>query len=73
MRTDAQITSLLLAFTLPIGRSRWSIRPNGARDEVVEDVAGNLSLPIEGQDDDAPVGRWRDRFSHDRHLFHAPC
>ena len=71
MRTDAQIASLLLAFTLPIGRYRWSIRPNGARDEVVEDVARNLSLPIEGQDDDAPTGRWRDRFSHDRHPFPA--
>jgi hypothetical protein len=70
MRTDAQIASLLLAFTLPIRRYRWFIAPNGARDEVVEDVAANLSLPIEGQDD-APIGRRRDRFSHDRHLFHA--
>jgi hypothetical protein len=70
MRTDAQIASLLLAFTLPIRRYRWYVSPNGARDEVVEDVASNLSLPIEGQDD-ALVGRRRDRFSHDRHLFHA--
>jgi hypothetical protein len=34
MRTDAQIASLPLAFTLPIRRYRWSIAPNGARDEV---------------------------------------
>jgi hypothetical protein len=39
MRTDAQIASLLLAFTLPIRRYGWYIDPNGARDQVVEDVA----------------------------------
>jgi hypothetical protein len=70
MRQDAQIASLLLAFTLPIRRYRWYIDPNGAQDRTVEWVAANLSLPIKGQDD-APVGRRRDRFSHDRHLFHA--
>jgi hypothetical protein len=49
MRTDAQIASLLLAFTLPIRRYRWSIAPNGARDQVVEDVANDLNLPIEAR------------------------
>jgi hypothetical protein len=70
MRTDAQIASLLLAFTLPIRRYGSYIDPNGARDQVVEDVANDLNLPIEGQDP-KPTGRRRDRFSHDRHLFHA--
>lgn len=70
MRTDAQIASLLLAFTLPIRRYGWYIDPNGARDQVVEDVANDLNLPIEGQDP-KPTGRRRDRFTHDRHLFHA--
>src|SRR5829696_7852727 len=70
MRTDAQIASLLLAFTLPIRRYRWFIDPNGARDEVVEDVANDFNLPIEGQDPKTATRR-RDRFSHDRHLFHA--
>jgi hypothetical protein len=70
MRTDAQIASLLLAFTLPIRRYRWYIAPNGARDQVVEDVANDFNLPIEGQDP-KPIARRRDRFSHDRHLFHA--
>jgi Protein of unknown function (DUF935) len=70
MRTDAQIASLLLAFTLPIRRYGWYIAPNGARDEVVEDIANDLNLPIEGQEP-KPTGRRRDRFSHDRHLFHA--
>jgi hypothetical protein len=70
MRTDAQIASLLLGFTLPIRRYGWYIKPNGARDEVVESVANNLNLPIEGQDP-KPITRRRDRFSHDRHLFHV--
>jgi hypothetical protein len=48
MRTDAQIASLLLAFTLPIRRYGWCIDPNGARDEVVENTANDLNLPIEG-------------------------
>jgi hypothetical protein len=70
MRTDAQIASLLLAFTLPIRRYGWFIDPNGARNEVVEHVADDLNLPIEGQDP-KPSSRRRDRFSHDWHLFHA--
>jgi hypothetical protein len=70
MRTDAQIASLLLAFTLPIRRYDWFIDPNCARDEVVEHIANDFDLPIEGQDP-KPITRRRDRFSHDRHLFHA--
>jgi len=70
MRTDAQIASLLLAFTLPIRRYRWYIDPHGARDEVIEDVANDFNLPIEGRDP-KPITRRRDRFSHDRHLFMA--
>jgi hypothetical protein len=43
---------------------------NGARDEVVDHVANDLNVPIEGEEP-KPTGRQRDRFSHDRHLFHA--
>jgi hypothetical protein len=39
MRTDAQVASLLLGFTLPIRRYGWYVDPNGARDEVVQFVA----------------------------------
>jgi hypothetical protein len=62
MRTDAQIASLLLAFTLPIRRYGWYVAVNGARDEVVEHVANDLNLPIEGEEP-KPTGRRRDRFS----------
>jgi len=48
MRTDAQIASLRLAFTLPIRRYRWYIAPSGAGDEVVEDVANDFNSPVEG-------------------------
>ncbi len=51
-------------------RYRWYIAPSGAGDEVVDDVANDFNSPIEGQDP-KPVSRRRDRFSHDRHLFHA--
>jgi hypothetical protein len=60
MRTDTQIASLLFAFTLPIRRYAWCIDPNGARDGVVEHIADDLNLPIEGQDP-KPSSRRRDR------------
>jgi hypothetical protein len=59
MRTDAQIASLLLAFILPIRRYRWYIGPNGARDEVVEDLANDFNLPIEGPRSQADNQTWR--------------
>jgi hypothetical protein len=73
METDAQLTGLLLGTMLPIRRYRWSIDPNGARDEVVEHVARNFNLPITGETAPPPVPRSeaRNRFSHDRHLAHA--
>src|SRR5690242_8950676 len=50
MRNDEQIAALLLSFMLPIFGYRWYIDPNGARDEVVQHVASDFGLPIEGQD-----------------------
>lgn len=70
-REDSRLSSLLRAIGLPIRQTRWSIDPNGARDEVVEHVAGDLGLPIRGGDDDAPTPRMRDRFSWSQHLLWA--
>src|SRR6476620_9237814 len=56
MRTDSQIAALMLAFMLPIFGYRWYVDPNGAADQVVEHVAGDFNLPIEGQDP-KPTGR----------------
>lgn len=66
-RTDAQVGSVLRAVTLPIRRTRWSIDPNGARDEVVDLVSQDLGLPVTGADP-APLPRSRDRFSWVEHL-----
>lgn len=70
-REDARVASVLRALGLPIRRTAWRIRQNGASDEVTEFVARNLGLPIEGGDDDDPTRRTRGRFSWHRHLAQA--
>ena len=70
-RGDAQIASVLRAVKLPIIRTPWRLDPNGARDEVVDQIAEDLSLPIVGTDEPRQVpmaARRRDRFSFKRHL-----
>jgi hypothetical protein len=49
-REDARIASVLRAIGLPIRRTSWRIRQNGATDEVTQFIATNLGLPIEGDD-----------------------
>lgn len=72
MRRDAQLRGILQAYTGPIRRYNWHIIPNGARDEVVEDIAQDLGLPIQGMpNEEKPKGRLRNRFNHDDHLRHA--
>lgn len=66
-RQDAQVKSVLRAVQLPIQRTVWSIDPNGARDKVVQHVAGDLGLPIKGGGS-VPTLRTRDRFSWFDHL-----
>lgn len=71
IRTDGQVASLLRGVTLPIRRFRWFIDPNGARDEIVQHVATDLGLPINGDNDPGPQPRQRDRFVWDTHLRHV--
>ncbi|WP_079851364.1 hypothetical protein [Mycobacteroides abscessus] len=79
VREDARISSVLRAIGLPIRRTTWRIRPNGASDDVVEFVARNLGLPVEGAEDTEDkklesartVARSRGRFSWDKHLQQA--
>lgn len=66
-RTDPQVMSVLRALTLPIRRTGWRIDPNGARDEVVQFVADDLGLPIQG-DEGRAVLRTRDRFDFGAYL-----
>lgn len=72
LREDARIASVLRAIGLPIRRTTWRIRPNGARPEVVQHVAGDLGLPVEGEsDEERPTPRLRGRFSWQAHLQEA--
>ncbi|WP_193118346.1 phage portal protein family protein [Brachybacterium tyrofermentans] len=66
-RQDAQVISVLRAVTLPIRRTGWRLDPNGARPEVVELIADDLGLQVQGQPERAVV-RTRDRFSWSDHL-----
>lgn len=69
MRNDTQIDSLTNSLTMPIMRFDWRLNPNGARDEVVEQVSTDMGIPIKGSNDPAP--RSRRRFKHDDHLAHS--
>lgn len=69
MRTDPQIDALCSSLTMPIMRYRWELDPNGARDEVVQQVSTDFGIPILGSNDPAP--RSRRRFKHRDHLEHA--
>lgn len=66
-RQDAQVISVLRAVTLPIRRTEWRIDPNGARPEVVQLIADDLGLQVQGEPA-RPVVRTRDRFAWSEHL-----
>jgi hypothetical protein len=70
-REEARISSVLRAIGLPIRRTKWRIRQNGASDEATELVARSLGLPIEGASDDEPLGRSKGRLSWREHLREA--
>lgn len=69
MRNDSQIDSLCNSVTMPVMRFNWHLNPNGARDEVVEQMSTDTGIPILGNNDPAP--RSRRRFSHADHLAHT--
>lgn len=68
---DAQVGSVLEAVTLPVRSTAWRIDPGDARDEVVEHVAADLGLPIDGEADPKPPLRTQNRFSWNEHLYLA--
>jgi hypothetical protein len=67
-REDARIMSVLRAVGLPIRRTTWRIRQNGASDEAAAFISKNLGLPIEGADTEETVSRTQGRFSWSEHL-----
>lgn len=70
MLNDSQVSALRDAVTLPIRRRRWSIDPNGARDEVIAHIADDFGLGIHGEDA-TPRDVSEEAFSFDTHLFTA--
>lgn len=68
MRNDAQVNGLLRGTMLPITRYEWYINPNGADDTVVEKIADDLGLPIDGDDPNRPKRRSKRRFNFQEHL-----
>ena len=69
MRVDAQVDSLCSSLIMPIMRMKWELNPNGARDEVVQQISTDLGIPVKGSTE-APK-RSRRRFKHRDHLEHA--
>jgi hypothetical protein len=70
MRSDSQLSALYRGATWPIRQYLWHIDPNGADDKIVEKLSRDYNLPIKG-DERKPQGRSRDRFSWEKHLYHA--
>lgn len=71
LREDAKVKSVYRAVTLPIRRANWRLKPNGADGEIVNHVAGDLRLPIEGADPNSPIAPTFGRVSWDKHLADA--
>lgn len=71
VREEARISSVMRAIGLPIRRTSWRIRQNGASDEATELVARSLNLPIEGDNTDVPLDRTRGRLAWRHHLRDA--
>jgi hypothetical protein len=70
MRNDSHLEGLFNGTTLPIRRYKWMIDPNGCDMNRVEQLAQDLNLPIKGREF-KQKGRAKQRFVHDRHLYHA--
>lgn len=59
MRTDPQLTAVLGAYTLPLRQAAKHVDPAGCKDEVVQQVADDLGLPILGADEKPGAARRR--------------
>lgn len=67
MRHDPQLAAILKVYFLAIQRAKWSVDPAGCRDEVAQQVADDLGLPILGVDPE-PTGARRRAFTFAEHL-----
>lgn len=65
MRTDAQLTAVLNAYTLPIRQAPKYVDPAGCRMEVAQLIADDLGLPVLGKEDKPGPAKRRGVKFHD--------
>lgn len=70
-REDAQVKSVINAVCLPIRRAEWWLDPNGADDEIVRHVAGDLRLNILGDTDTESTSPYAAHVSWKAHIEQA--
>jgi hypothetical protein len=72
MSTDTQLAALYAGTVLPIRHFNWQLDPNNAPDDIVQKLAADYNLPIEGESNkDQPQRRTKKRFSFRNHLRKA--
>lgn len=59
MRTDPQISAVLKGYTYPLRSASYVVNPTGCRDEVVQFIADQWGLPIQGNNDGPGPARRR--------------
>lgn len=67
MRNDPQLEPILTLYTEAICGTTWAVDPAGCRDEVVQQIADDLGLPIKGVEQ-KPTGARRRGFTWAAHL-----
>lgn len=67
MRTDPQISAVLKGYTYPLRSATYVVNPAGCRDEVVQFIADQWGLPVQG-DNDGPGPARRRGVRWDDHL-----
>ncbi|MFT4081178.1 MAG: hypothetical protein QM638_01200 [Nocardioides sp.] len=68
MADNPQVSSVFQAVLMPILRTGWRIDGTGCDADVTAHVAGDLGLPILGQDKTPDTGNAEERFSWGEHL-----
>lgn len=66
MRNSAKVAQVENAMRKPVEQASWSIEPNGAPQQIVDLVSGDLALPVKGEDGQRP--RHTGRVSFGEHL-----
>ncbi len=66
MRNSAKVAQVENAMRKPVEQASWSIEPNGAPQQIIDQVSSDLGLPVKGEDGQRP--RHTGRVSFGEHL-----